>query len=175
MAMKAFLVTCIQWIDGWMERVGRAVSWCTLALVLVVCADVGLRYLFNISHVATRELEWHLFAVLFLLGAGYTLKHDAHVRVDVFYQRLSPRMQALVNVVGCLVFLLPGCWLVIKTAWPFAQQAWEIREGSPDPGGIPARYLLKACLPAAFLLLAVQGISFFCRNLLVLTGREEGR
>jgi len=158
-----------------MDRLGALVSWCSLALVVVVCIDVGLRYCFDTSHVATRELEWHLFAVLFLLGAGYTLKHDAHVRVDVIYQRLGPRMRAFINVAGCLVFLFPGCYLVIKTAVPFVQQAWEIREGSPDPGGIPARYLLKGVLPAAFSLLVLQGTAFFLKNCLVLFGREERR
>jgi len=112
--MQRWILGWIALVDGFMERLGRTVSWCSLALVLVVCVDVGLRYLFAVSFVATRELEWHLFALLFLLGAGYTLKHDGHVRVDVFYQRLGPRARAAVNVVGCLLFLFPGSSILFQ-------------------------------------------------------------
>lgn len=153
-----------------MEGVGRMVSWLALFLVLVVCADVFCRYCFNLSFVASRELEWHLFAMLFLLGAGYTLKHDQHVRVDLFYQKFSPRFRGLINVLGCLLFLFPGCFLLLKTSLPVVMQAWQIREGSPDPGGIPGRYLIKAMLPLGVFLLTIQGLSFLGRNLLASAG-----
>jgi len=160
----------IRLIDGTMERVGRFVSWLSLLLVVAVCCDVFFRYCFDLSYVISRELEWHLFALLFLLGAAYTLKHDQHVRVDLFYQKMPPRLRGFVNVAGCFVFLFPGCFLIIKTAIPFVVQAWQIREGSPDPGGLPARYLIKAALPLGFMLMSLQGLSFLGRNLLACAG-----
>ncbi|NDY41925.1 TRAP transporter small permease subunit [Dissulfurirhabdus thermomarina] len=160
--------------DALNDAVGRAASWLSLALVVLVTVDVALRYLFRVSFVAAQELEWHLFAVLFLLGAGYTLRHDAHVRVDVFYQRFGPRTRALVNLLGCLFFLFPGCFLVIKTSWPFVAASWRALEGSPDPGGLPYRFALKAMIPLAFVLLALQGVSLAVRSAAALAGRRAG-
>ncbi len=173
--MTRWVLAWIAWMDRLAEGLGRLVSWCALFLVLLVCLDVALRYCLAVSFVAFRELEWHLFAVLFLLGASPTLKHDGHVRVDVFYQRLGRRGRAAVNVCGCLFFLFPGCYLVVASSLPFVQQAWAIREGSPDPGGLPARYLLKGVIPVAFSLLALQGSAFFLRNLCLLFGVGRGR
>ncbi|NPA95458.1 MAG: TRAP transporter small permease subunit [Thermodesulfobacteria bacterium] len=168
----------IHHIDALNERVGKAVSWLTLLLVLLVTLDVILRYGFNISFVAFEEMEWHLYALIFLLGAGYTLRHNGHVRVDVIYQRLPKRIRALINVIGVLLFLFPGCYLVIKTSIPFVLSSWAVHEGSADPGGLPARYILKAAIPLAFCLLAIQGLSMFLKNLCILMGRRiesEGR
>ncbi len=89
---------------------------------------------------------------------------DGHVRVDIFYARLSPRRQALVNFVFALLFLFPTCFLLIKTSLPFIARSWAVLEGSPDPGGLPARYLLKAAIPAGFFLLGLQGLSETIKN-----------
>ena len=158
-------------IDMANEFIGKAVSWCTLLLVILVTLNVILRYVFNISFVFTEEMQWHLYAMIFLLGAGYTLRYNDHVRVDVVYQRLGKRSRALVNVLGCLFFLFPGCYLVIKTSIPFVHSSWAMGEGSADPGGLPARYLLKAIVPFAFFLLALQGISMLLKNFFLLIGR----
>jgi TRAP-type mannitol/chloroaromatic compound transport system permease small subunit len=158
-------------IDRITDTVGAAARALSLLLVAVVAADVALRYFFNYSNTALRELEWHAFAALFLLGGAYALRHDDHVRVDVLYQRFSPRTRALINVLGCLLFLFPGCWLVIKTSIPFVKFSWAMHEVSPDPGGLPARWLAKALIPAGFGLLALQGVSFLLANLRVLAGR----
>jgi TRAP-type mannitol/chloroaromatic compound transport system permease small subunit len=155
------------------EASGKAASWLSLLLVLMVSTDVFLRYLFNITFVAVQELEWHLYALIFLLGSAYTLKYNAHVRVDVIYQRLSKRTRAFINVVGCLLFLFPGCYLIIKTSIPFVESSWAMHEGSPDPGGLPGRYLLKAAIPLAFALTALQGIAMFYENLMRLLGRDS--
>jgi TRAP-type mannitol/chloroaromatic compound transport system permease small subunit len=106
-------------IDRSNEAVGRMVSWVSLLLVLVVFVDVVMRYLFKTSFVFTQELEWHLFAFIFLIGAGYTLLHDGHVRVDIIYQRLGPKGRAWINLIGVIFFLIPGCYLVISTSWKF--------------------------------------------------------
>ena len=157
-------------IDGFTHRIGKTVMWLSLAIVLLVACDVGMRYFLNKSYVMVRELEWHIYALLFLLAAGYTLKEDAHVRVDVLYQHFSPRMRAAVNAIGCLIFLFPGCFLILKTSIPFVQYAWQLGEVSPDPGGLPARWLLKAAIPFSFCLIAMQGVSFFLKNVKILFG-----
>jgi TRAP-type mannitol/chloroaromatic compound transport system permease small subunit len=162
-----------RWIDSLNEWIGRGVAWVTLGLVLVVFIDVVMRYLFNTSFVFTQELEWHLFGFIFLIGAGYTLLHDGHVRVDIIYQRLSHKGRAWVNLLGVLLFLIPGCLLVISTSWKFTVNSYSMLEGSPDPGGIPFRFLLKGCMPVGFTLLLMQGISLGIHSFLQIIGIEE--
>ena len=179
------LVIIAQLIDRINEKVGRAVSWITVALVVVVFTDVVMRYAFNISLVFTQELEWHLFAFIFLIGAGYTLLHEGHVRVDILYQRLGPKAQAWINVCGCVLFMLPGCFLIIYTSTTFvADSIYSLNlnpapgqsavtfmwEGSPDPGGIPLRFILKSCIPLGFVLFFLQGCSLFIKSVLTIKG-----
>jgi TRAP-type mannitol/chloroaromatic compound transport system permease small subunit len=152
-------------IDSINEGVGRLVSWVSLGLVVVVSVDVIMRYLFNNSYVFVQELEWHMFAFLFLLGAGYTLLHDQHVRVDLLYQQFSQKTKAWVNLFGVLFFLLPGCYLIISVSIPWVVTAYEIGEISPDPGGIPARYIIKSFVPIGFTFLMLQGVSLGINSL----------
>ncbi len=160
-------------IDSFSEVVGRLVSWLTFIMVLLVTADVVMRYAFQASFVALYELEWHLFALVFLLGGAYTLKHNAHVRVDVIYQRLGKKGRAWINLIGSLIFLFPGCYLIVSTSIPFVHASFSLHEMSPDPGGLPGRYLLKAAIPAAFVLMAIQGVSLFIHSLLDIAGVEQ--
>jgi len=161
-----------RWIDEINERIGRLVAWVSLGLVVVIFADVVMRYLFNNSYVFTQELEWHLFAFIFLIGAGYTLLHDGHVRVDIIYQRLGLKGRAWINLGGVLLFLIPGCTMVMITSWKFMLNSYAILEGSPDPGGIPWRFIVKGFIPAGFFLLLLQGISLGIHSLLQLLGIE---
>ena len=156
--MNALRAFC-RGIDKLNEWVGTFVSWITALVVVVVFVDVVMRYAFKTSFVFTQEMEWHLFAFIFLMGAGYTLLKDGHVRVDIFYQQFRPELKAWVNLVGVLLFLIPGCYLIIVTSSHFVYNAWTVMEGSPDPGGIPYRYVLKACIPAGFILILLQGVS----------------
>ncbi|MDC9726061.1 MAG: TRAP transporter small permease subunit [Gammaproteobacteria bacterium] len=168
------LITIIESITEW---VGRTASWLVLAMVLLICYDVAMRYLFQQGSVALQELEWHLFALIFLLGSAYTLKHDEHVRVDILYQSrfLTDKHRALINIFGTLLFLLPFCILMLITAWPFVENAFYYNEGSPDPGGLPYRYLLKATLLIAFGLLILQGIAGLLKNILKLRNTMEAK
>jgi TRAP-type mannitol/chloroaromatic compound transport system permease small subunit len=159
-------------IDALNERIGRGVSWVVTLLVAVVFVDVVMRYAFNTSFVFTQELEWHLFGFIFLMGAGYTLLYDQHVRVDVVYQRLSEKGQAWVNVIGCIFFLFPGAVLIIYVSSVFTWESLKFMEGSPDPGGIPLRFILKGCVPLGFVFFFLQGISMFCRNLEIILGNR---
>jgi TRAP-type mannitol/chloroaromatic compound transport system permease small subunit len=160
------------WIDALNAWVGRVVAWATALVVAVVFVDVVMRYAFNISFVFTQELEWHLFAFIFLMGAGYTLLKDGHVRVDIFYQNMSPKAQAWINLLGVLFFLIPGCVMIIVTSLSFVANSWAVMEGSPDPGGIPYRFLLKACIPAGFILVLLQGCSLGIKSLFTILGHE---
>ena len=164
------LTSICSWIDAVNEKVGRAVSWTTLLLVAVTFIDVVMRYFFSKSFVFTQELEWHIFAFIFLMGAGYTLKIDGHVRVEVFYGRLDRKGRAWINLIGVLFFLIPSCIIFVKTSIPFVVKSFQVMEGSPDPGGIPFRFLLKGCIPAGYTLILLQGISMGINSLLELLG-----
>lgn len=144
--------------------------WCVPLLMCVIVYDVSMRYLFQIGSVALQELEWHLFAILFLLGAAYTFKHDGHVRVDIFYRskKMSDRQRAYIDIAGGLLFLIPFCLLIIVSSWPFVANSFSMLEGSPDPGGLPYRFLLKATIPLAFALIMVQGIASVIQSFLYL-------
>lgn len=165
-----FLAKLVNIIDRMSERSGQAVAWLVLILVLLVCYDVAMRYLLHSGSIALQELEWHLFSLIFLFGAAYTLKHDEHVRVDLLYsnRRFSDKHRAIVNLSGTVLFLVPFCILVIYASWPFTMGSYAINEVSPDPGGLPYRFLIKAAIPLGFFLLLIQAIAEISRNILIL-------
>ena len=152
-------------IDKLIEKVGKAVSWLNVLLIGLICLDVLFRYLFSFSKNWIIELEWHMFAMIFLLGSAYALQMENHVRVDVFYQRFSERTKTIINLLGTLIFLFPWCYLVITTSYKFFINSWYIREGSAQPGGLPARYLIKGMIVVGFILLALQGVSLVIKYL----------
>jgi TRAP-type mannitol/chloroaromatic compound transport system permease small subunit len=156
----------IRFVDRLNEKIGFYVSWITSLLVLVVCLDVFTRYFLKKSSVAVQEMEWHLFAIIFLFGAAYTLKHDRHVRVDVFYTKFKTPVKAWIDLLGSLIFLIPFSILIIWSSKIFVINSFLINEVSPDPGGLPARYLLKACIPIGFFWVLLQGVSHFFKSLL---------
>ena len=162
----------IRLIDAVNDRVGRAVSWLTFLLVVVTTYDVVLRYIFRVSFVFVQELEWHLFAIMFLVAAGYAHLKGTHVRVDIFYARISPRARAWIDLVGGVLFLFPTVFLLVWTSIPFVSGSFRVLEGSPDPGGIPGRFLLKAVIPLGFLLLGLQGIAETIRSYYHALGKE---
>ena len=168
--MNNALAQTIKAIDTFTEWSGRSVAWLVLAMVLLICYDVAMRYLFQQGSVALQELEWHLFALIFLLGSAYTLKHDEHVRVDIIYQsrRVSDKQRAIINIVGIILFLFPFCALILISAWPFVENAYFYHEGSPDPGGLPYRYLLKASILLGFFMVMLQALAELLRNILKL-------
>lgn len=144
--------------------VGRVIAWLSLLLVLVTVLDVSLRYFFSAGSVAVQELEWHIFSFLFLLTAGYTQAKDAHVRVDVLYSRFPRKLKAAVDFLGTLVFLVPFCILIIWTSIPFVESAYMHGEGSPDPGGLPYRFVVRSAVPLGFCLLLLQALVDLARN-----------
>lgn len=142
-------------LEAIVEWAGKATMWISLAMVLLIATNVILRYFFAIGPVSLQELEWHLMAPVALVGSAYTLRHHGHVRVDIFYDGFSKRTQGLVNLFAAACLL--GVSLIIFTlSLTFVDQAYQIGEGSPDPGGLPHRFLLKAVIPFGFALLAAQ-------------------
>ena len=160
-------------IDACQDAFGRALSWLMLVMVLVVFSDVVMRYALNVTSVFTQELEWYLFAITYLLGAGYVMLHDEHVRVDIVYSGLSPRRKAWLDFILLFVFFFPSCLMIIYTTWPFFRNAYRVLEGSSDPGGIPARWALKGVIIIAFAILAIQGFSQAVKNYYVARGWDE--
>ena len=146
------------------SKTGKISSWFSLALVLLISTDVLLRYVFNFSTAALYEMEWHLFAIIFLLASPYTLQKNKHVRVDVFYNNFSKRKKNIVDLIGNIIFLIPFSFIIFYTSLPFIEDSYSILESSPDPGGLPYRFIIKSIIPIAFFLLMIQGILNTIKN-----------
>ncbi len=145
----------MQAVDRWVDRIGRAAAWLTLAVVVLMAANVLLRYAFSVGSVWSQELEWHLLAPLVLVGMTYALQKGEHVRVDVLYAKYPPRAQAAVDVLSALL-AVAFALLVVRYSLPYVQQSYAIGEISSDPGGLPYRWALKALIPIGFVLFALQ-------------------
>lgn len=155
-------------IDRCTSFLGRAISWLVLVMMLTTCTVVLLRYGFGIGSIALQESVIYMHAAVFLLCAGYTLKNNAQVRVDICYQRFTRPQRAWVDALGSIVLLLPFCVFLLFISWHFVSSSWRILEVSSEPGGIPAVFLLKSLIPIAAITLALQGLAEALRNLLVL-------
>lgn len=158
-------------IDGLSEWTGRALAWLTLLMVLVTTYVVVMRYVFDVGSIALQESVTYMHAMVFMLGAAYTLKREGHVRVDIVYRNYSPRARAWVNAVGALVLGLPLAVFIGWGAWDFVVNAWVIREISPDAGGLPWVYWLKSLIPLMAALLCLQLFADLLRQLLILMQR----
>ena len=147
------------------EITGQAVSWLTLAMGLAGFAVVVLRYAFDLGWIWLQESVTWMHALVFMLGAAYTLRHDEHVRVDVLYRRFDARGRALVDLAGTIFFLLPLCVYLVYESLPYVESSWRVGERSREAGGLPALYLLKTVIPVMAVLLALQGIATALRAL----------
>lgn len=155
------------------EMAGRALAWLTLLMVLVTFTVVVLRYVFNLGWIGMQESISYLHALVFMLGAGYAFKHEAHVRVDIFYQNFSPRRQALVNLLGNLLLLAPFCVFILIISYDYVAASWQIKEASPETGGLPYIYLLKTVIPAMAILLLLQAVAGSLENLVTLISGQS--
>lgn len=168
----------IRYADIFAERTGLVVSWLATLMVAVVFVNVVLRYAFGKGILALQDLSWYLFGFMYWLGAAFTLKHDRHVRVDIFYVNMPPRLKVWVNLLGTIFLLIPWCILGVLISISFVESSFHVLETSPDPGGLPARWLLKATIPLGFIFLLIQGMSMLFTSLLQLRGKlplpEEG-
>lgn len=166
-----------QIIDRLNERVGHILYWLSLFMVLVGVYNATVRYLGafigrNLSSNTYLEAQWYLFGAMFLLGAAYGLRHNVHVRVDVLHSRWSERTRAWIDLLGTALFLLPFCAIVLWLSLDWVAMSWQVKETSPNPGGL-LRYPIKVVIPAAFVLLVLQGVSQIIKAVAVLRGRRE--
>ncbi|GGK38490.1 TRAP transporter small permease subunit [Salinarimonas ramus] len=160
-------------LDRINRSVGAVVMWLTLAMVLLQFAVVLLRYVFGISSIFVNEGVLYLHATIFMLGAGYTLLVQGHVRVDIFYANLTPRRRAMVDLFGHLFLLAPSLVILLYWSWPMVTRSWAILEGPISVGGIPASFLLKSLVPAFCVLLLIQGASATIRDLIRLSEPDD--
>lgn len=161
-------------VDTLQERIGRAVSWLLLAVALAGFAVAVLRYGFGVGAVWLQEAQVWLHGGLFLLAAGWTLLHDAHVRVDIWYRPAPPRRRALVDLLGSVFLLLPMSLTILWYSVPYVLQSWRRLEGSREAGGLPGLFLLKSVIPVFCVLLALQGLSLAVRSALRLRAGATG-
>lgn len=166
------LATFVRAVGALNRAVGSIVAWLALATVLVCAAVVVLRYAFGIGLIWLQELYVWFHALVFMLGAGYTLLVNGHVRVDIYYASVDARRKAWFDLVGTLIFLLP--WIIVLTwyAIPYVAASWRLFEESTQTGGMPALYLLKSAILAFCLLVGLQGLAIIARSILVLAGRD---
>lgn len=167
------LAAVVRLIDGANDVLGRAVSWLTLAMVLVAFVVVVLRYVFSIGFVWLQESYVWMHGVVFMVGAGYTLLNEGHVRVDIFYRDGSTRYKAWVDLFGAALLLLPVIVLIAYEAWPYVVDSWLRLEESREAGGLPGLYLLKSVILMFCLAIGLQGLSLAARSVLVLSGHDE--
>lgn len=141
------------------ELIGKSIAWLLLLMVMITFANVVLRYGFNFGLIALQESVIYLHAFVFMLAIAYTYKHDAHVRVDVFYAHFSETIKAWVDILGTLLLLLPFCFYLSYASWQYTQNSWLLLESSSEAGGLPLVFVLKTLIPLMPLLLALQGVA----------------
>lgn len=162
-------------LDWAIDRLGRVTAWTCFALVAVMSYNVLLRYFFSTGSVAMQELEWHLMAVLSLLCISYSALHDGHVQVDILYGRFPPRLQRIVHFISCVLVLALAA-IILKLSIHYVLQSYNIGEGSPDPGGLSHRWVVKALIPAGFALLLLQSLAACLRaGIALVTGETVAR
>ncbi len=159
-------------IDLISEWCGKLTYWLVLVMVGVGVWNVIGRYIGkiigqNLTSNSLIELQWYLFDIIFFLGSAYALKNESHVRVDVFYKNLNPKQKAIINIIGILFFLLPFCGVIIYFSWKYVFNSWDIKEVSPDEGGLP-RYPIKSMIIISPILLIIQGISELIKSIAIL-------
>lgn len=166
------LLKLSQLIDWLNERVGKASFWLVLIMTLISAANASYRFVFNDSSNGMLEIQWYLFAAVFLLCSPYTLQKNEHVRIDVLSGKLSPRGLAVIDIIGTLFFLLPMVVVVLWLSLPLIAESYKIQEMSANAGGL-IRWPVKVLLPIGFTLLALQGISELIKRIAFLAGRIE--
>jgi len=159
------IIDFLDWIG---EKIGAFTSWFAVFLALVIGLDVVIRYIFQFTFIWMIETEIYAFGILFLLGSGYTFKYGKHVRVDVFYTKMSEKRKAWIDLLGGVCLLIPWCYVVIVSSWYYSLSSFLINEGSPQPGGLPALYVLKFCITLGFVFLLLQGISQMLKSVQII-------
>lgn len=170
------MIDALSWLvrifDGINEYVGRAASWLTVFMVLAVTLIVIMRYIFAVGFIWMQESYVWAHGMVFMLGAGYTLLHDGHVRIDVFYRTASKTYKNIINIVGCTIFVLPVCWLIFDKSINYVTRSFGVIESSAEAGGMPFLFVLKGMIWGFSFLLALAAVSLILRSILSLAGHE---
>jgi len=166
------LKTSLSAVEKFTEVTGRFISWATVTMVILVVLVVITRYFLGLGSIALQESVTYLHCLVFMMGFAFTLKHDGHVRVDIFYRGFSPRLKAIVNLIGGLLFLIPFCLLIFFISWDYVLASWVIRETSAENNGLPFIYLLKTLMLLMPATLLLQGIAEILRSGLILSGAD---
>ncbi len=167
-----FLLGLSARIDTLNERLSYIADWMVLLSCIVSAANAVSRYTIDVSSNSWLEIQWYMFAAMFMLGASYTLKRNEHVRVDVIYGHLSTRAQIWVDIIGGFLFLLPATVILAWLSWPMFYQSWLHNEMSANAGGL-IRWPVKIFLPLGFFLLTLQGVSEIIKRIAMLSGHME--
>ena len=149
------------------------IAWLTLAMLFMTCCIVVARYALNIGSIAMQEAVMYMHGIVFMLGIPYTLRHQGHVRVDIFHQKLSSKGKAYVDIFGTLVFLLPVAMFLFLSSLDYVAFSWSVHETSAMPGGLPGVFVIKSLIPAMAILLFLQGIAELLRNWVILVGKTS--
>ncbi len=166
-----FLLRLQQTIDRFSDLLGKIAAVLFILMLLNVFFDVASRYVFNTVYIGMQEMEWHLYAAMFMLGIPFTLKAGGHVRVDVIYDGLSVRRRAWIDLICTLVLLIPFCLLVAWYGVDFARESFQLGEGSGDPGGLPHRWIIKSVIPFAMFFNFISGVGLALKSINILSGR----
>ena len=150
-------------LDALIDGIGRAVSWLWIVLIAIIIVNVVMRYMFGLGLIVFEELQWHIYAVGFMIGLSFGVVGDRHVRIDVLADRFAPRTRAWIELLGLLLFLIPFALLIAWDAIPFVTRSWEMAEVSVAPGGLPARWALKSVIIIALVMLAIAALSRLSR------------
>jgi TRAP-type mannitol/chloroaromatic compound transport system permease small subunit len=160
-------------LERFIDRLGRAVAWLGLGMVVTTFGVVVLRYAFSVGSVALQEAVAYMHAALFMLGASYALLHDGHVRVDVLYRGWSLRARAWVDLAGTVLLLLPFCAFTLGVSFDYVASSWALLEGSAEAGGLPGVFLLKSLIPVMAALLVLAGAARAARCVVILRGARR--
>ena len=164
-------------IDALNDRIGVMIRWLALFMVLVGAISAVVRYFarsqqWTLNLTPATEMQWYFFSIIFLLGAAYGLNHNVHVRVDVMYERYSAKTQAWIDLAGSILFLVPFSLMMLWVSYPAVRASWQVREASPDPGGLP-RYPIKILILVSFILLVLQAVSQMVKQVDVILGNRD--
>jgi TRAP-type mannitol/chloroaromatic compound transport system permease small subunit len=166
----SFLLKMSRLIDAMSDLIGKLVMWFILATTLISAGNAIVRKLFDNSSNALLEIQWYLFAAVFMLGSGYAFLRNAHVRIDFISSKFSPRGRNWVDVFGILIFLFPLCYMMATLGWPLFERAWNTGEMSSNAGGL-IRWPVYCLIPLGFAVLFLQGVSELIKRLAFLTGK----
>jgi TRAP-type mannitol/chloroaromatic compound transport system permease small subunit len=166
------VVIVLNVVESFTETTGRLIAWLTMLMVVLVMIVVVTRYFLEVGSIALQESVTYLHCLVFMLGLAFTLKHDGHVRVDIFYRGFSPKSKAVVNLLGGILFLVPVCLLIFFTSWNYVLASWAIQETSAENNGLPFVYLLKTLMLLMPATLLLQGIAEIIKSGLVISGAD---